>query len=82
MSRNPNVYVSSVDTGLDRVLSENYSLILDKPTAEYLANKHCELTVKYTCIRSANKILISRVYVIRTLLRKYDILLSNGHILK
>lgn len=44
MSTNPSVYVTSVETGLSRVLNENYSLILDQPTAEYLANKRCELT--------------------------------------
>ena len=45
MAANPNVYVSGVEAGLSKVLSENYSFILDQPMATYLANKRCELTV-------------------------------------
>ncbi|KAI0229758.1 hypothetical protein LSAT2_019808, partial [Lamellibrachia satsuma] len=44
MAANPNVYVSGVEAGLSKVLSENYSFILDQPMATYLANKRCELT--------------------------------------
>ena len=45
MSANPNVYVSEVKHGISRVLTENYSLIVDRPMAMYQANKHCELEV-------------------------------------
>jgi ionotropic kainate glutamate receptor 4 len=44
MSNNPNVFVNSVEEGIEKVKSGGYAFFLESSTNEFLRERDCELT--------------------------------------
>lgn len=43
MQSNPDVFTSSNDEGLMRVMNENYAYLMESTSIEYMAERNCEI---------------------------------------